>query len=110
MTSLFYGLQLHDWINYPTYNWLFFRPNLDKDEENLIFGGAILASAALFIMPNSPVLWFAAGMDYGCFHKRFYGTFQPLLEIIFRKATNQRVCNAKFFLLVCAYFAHQNYL
>jgi maltose/moltooligosaccharide transporter len=24
--------------------------------------GAILASAALFIMPNSPVLWFAAGM------------------------------------------------
>ena len=24
--------------------------------------GAILASAALFIMPNSPALWFAAGM------------------------------------------------
>ncbi|MEY3369204.1 MAG: hypothetical protein RI973_2359, partial [Bacteroidota bacterium] len=24
--------------------------------------GALLASAALFIMPNSPVLWFAAGM------------------------------------------------
>ena len=24
--------------------------------------GAILASAALFIMPNSPILWFAAGM------------------------------------------------
>ena len=24
--------------------------------------GAILASAALFVMPNSPVLWFAAGM------------------------------------------------
>ena len=24
--------------------------------------GAILASSALFIMPNSPVLWFAAGM------------------------------------------------
>jgi maltose/moltooligosaccharide transporter len=24
--------------------------------------GAILASVALFIMPNSPVLWFAAGM------------------------------------------------
>lgn len=24
--------------------------------------GAILASAALFIMPNSPFLWFAAGM------------------------------------------------
>ena len=24
--------------------------------------GAILASSALFIMPNSPILWFAAGM------------------------------------------------
>ncbi len=24
--------------------------------------GAILASAALFVMPNSPALWFAAGM------------------------------------------------
>jgi maltose/moltooligosaccharide transporter len=29
---------------------------------NLILAGAILASAALFLMPNSPVLWVAAGM------------------------------------------------
>jgi maltose/moltooligosaccharide transporter len=35
---------------------------LDKlDEENLTFS-TILASAALFIMPNSPTLWFAAGI------------------------------------------------
>jgi hypothetical protein len=34
-------------------------------EENLILAGA-LASAALFLMPNSPVLWVAAGFsDYG---------------------------------------------
>jgi maltose/moltooligosaccharide transporter len=36
---------------------------LDKIRtKTLLLAGAILASAALFIMPNSPVLWFAAGM------------------------------------------------
>jgi maltose/moltooligosaccharide transporter len=36
---------------------------LDKigTKKTLLLAGAILASAALFIMPNSP-LWFAAGM------------------------------------------------
>jgi maltose/moltooligosaccharide transporter len=37
---------------------------LDKirTKKTLLLAGAILASAALFIMPNSPTLWFAAGM------------------------------------------------
>jgi maltose/moltooligosaccharide transporter len=51
----------YDWLNYPTYNWLFFRQDLDKlDEENLTFAGAILASAALLCLIL--LLWFAAGM------------------------------------------------
>jgi hypothetical protein len=39
MTSPFYGSRSYDWLNYPTYNWLFFRQDLDKirDEENLTF-------------------------------------------------------------------------
>jgi hypothetical protein len=41
----------------------------------LLLAGAILASAALFIMPNSPTLWFAAGMLWIMdAHQRFYGT------------------------------------
>jgi maltose/moltooligosaccharide transporter len=58
------GSRSYDWLNYPTYNWLFFRQDLDKirTKKTLLLAGAILASAALFIMPNSPVLWFAAGM------------------------------------------------
>jgi hypothetical protein len=40
----------------------------------LLLAGAILASAALFIMPNSPTLWFAAGMLWIMdAHQRFYG-------------------------------------
>jgi maltose/moltooligosaccharide transporter len=58
------GSRSYDWLNYPTYNWLFFRQDLDKirTKKTLLLAGAILASAALFIMPNSPTLWFAAGM------------------------------------------------
>jgi hypothetical protein len=64
MTSHFMGSRSYDWLNYPTYNWLFFRQDLDKigTKKTLLLAGAILASAALFIMPNSPTLWFAAGM------------------------------------------------
>jgi maltose/moltooligosaccharide transporter len=32
------------------------------DEENLIFSRRYFSFGALFIMPNSPTLWFAAGM------------------------------------------------
>jgi maltose/moltooligosaccharide transporter len=39
----------------------FFRQDKIRTKKTLLLAGAILASA-LFIMPNSPTLWFAAGM------------------------------------------------
>jgi maltose/moltooligosaccharide transporter len=62
------GSRSYDWLNYPTYNWLFFRQDLDKirTKKTLLLAGAILASAALFIMPNSYGLQQNV-MDYGCF-------------------------------------------
>jgi hypothetical protein len=53
-----------------------FRQNWTSGEENPILVGAILASAALFIMPFSLSVVLPAGMlDYGCFDKYFHGTF-----------------------------------
>jgi hypothetical protein len=47
MTSQFYGLRSYDWINYPTYNWLFSDRTWTKlGRKNLLLAGAILASAA----------------------------------------------------------------
>jgi maltose/moltooligosaccharide transporter len=48
---------------------------LDKirTKKTLLLAGAILASAALFIMPNSLYGLQQNVMDYGCFHQRFYG-------------------------------------
>jgi maltose/moltooligosaccharide transporter len=41
----------------------YFQTGLGQNgKKTLLLAGAILASAALFIMPNSPTLWFAAGM------------------------------------------------
>jgi hypothetical protein len=76
------------WLNYPTYNWLFFRQDLDKirTKKTLLLAGAILASAALFIMPNSPVLWFHGMlwiMDAPSMFR--WNHFVLLLAIIFRK-------------------------
>ncbi len=42
--------------------------------------GAILASLALLIMPNSPSLLDSRrnALDYGCFHQYFHGAFQGI--------------------------------
>jgi maltose/moltooligosaccharide transporter len=47
----FMGSRSYDWLNYPTYNWLFFRQDLDKirTKKTLLLAGAILASAALYL-------------------------------------------------------------
>jgi maltose/moltooligosaccharide transporter len=57
------GSRSYDWLNYQPIL-VIFRQDLDKirTKKTLLLAGAILASAALFIMPNSPTLWFAAGM------------------------------------------------
>jgi maltose/moltooligosaccharide transporter len=84
----------------------FFRQDLDKlDEENLTFSRRFLASAALFIMPNSPVLWFAAGMLWimDASINVSDGTISLLLAIIFRKTTYHGICHAKFFYGIGAY-------
>ena len=60
--------------------------------------GAILASIALFIMPNSPILWIAAECsDHGHVHKHFDGAVQGIRR---RHASfgakDVRICNAEF--------------
>jgi maltose/moltooligosaccharide transporter len=75
-----------------------------RTKKTLLLAGAILASAALFIMPNSPTLWFAAGMlwimDASIVSME---PFRFLLAIIFRKNNVPWICHAKFFLLIGAY-------
>jgi maltose/moltooligosaccharide transporter len=75
------GSRSYDWLNYPTYNWLFFRQDLDKirTKKTLLLAGAILASAALFIMPSHSMVCSRNVMDYGCFHQRFYGPFRAFV-------------------------------
>jgi maltose/moltooligosaccharide transporter len=74
---------------------------LDKirTKKTLLLAGAILASAALFIMPNSPV----CGLRLECsgswtLPSMFrWNHFVLLLAIIFRKTTYHGICHAKFF-------------
>jgi maltose/moltooligosaccharide transporter len=71
----FMGSRSYDWLNYPTYNWLFFRQDLDKmgRRKPYFLAGAILASAALFIMLRFVVCGWNA-LDHGRLHQCFDGT------------------------------------
>jgi maltose/moltooligosaccharide transporter len=93
----------HDWLNYPTYNWLFFRQDLDKirTKKTLLLAGAILASA-LFIMP-SPI-WFAAGMLW-MLPSVSMEPFRAFVGDNLPKTTYHGICHAKFFFGIGAYFA-----
>jgi hypothetical protein len=85
---------------------------LDKirTKKTLFLAGAILASAALFIMPNSPTLWFAAGMLWimDASINVSMEPFRAFVGIIFRKATPWDLPCKVFFGLVLT--LHQNYL
>jgi maltose/moltooligosaccharide transporter len=76
---------------------------LDKvrTKKTLLLAG-ILASAALFIMPNSPTLWFAAGMLWimDASINVSMEPFRALLEIIFQ-ATYHGVAMQSFFIGWC---------
>jgi hypothetical protein len=100
------GCSSYDWINYPTYNWLFSDRTWTKWKKTLFLAG-ILASAALFIMPNSPTLWFAAGMLWimDASINVSMDHFVPLLEIIFPKTTTKGLQCKVFFIGIGAYFA-----
>jgi hypothetical protein len=96
------------WLNNPTYNWLFSDRTWTKlGRRTLLLAGAILASAALFIIPNSPTLWFAAGMLWIMDASTFlWSHFVLLLAIIFRKTTYHGTC--KVFYWDCA-ASNQNF-
>jgi len=60
-------------------------------------GGAICASLALLVMPNSPYLWVAAGMPRSMFR---WSLFVLLLEISYRPSNEPRALPCRAFSLV----------
>ena len=58
------GCRSYDGINNPTYNWLFFRQDLDKirTKKTLLFSGCNFSIGSIIYNAQFPVLWFAAGM------------------------------------------------
>jgi ABC-type polysaccharide/polyol phosphate export permease len=89
-----------------SYNWL--SRTWTNGTKTLLLAGAILASAALFIMPNSLLCGLQLNvMDYGRFHQCFMEPFVLLLAIIFRKNNVPWDLPCKVFFGIGAYY--QNY-
>jgi hypothetical protein len=93
------GLQLYDWINYPTDNGLFFRSNLDKIRKKTLFSGWRYIRFGCIIYYAQFSFWFAAGMVMDASINVSMEPFRAFVGVNL-PATDQRVCNAKFFLLV----------
>jgi uncharacterized RDD family membrane protein YckC len=72
--------------------------------------GAILASAALFIMPNSPTLWFAAGMLW-IMDASINVSMEPFRAFVGDNLPENAPWDlpCKVFLLVLVLTLHQNY-
>jgi maltose/moltooligosaccharide transporter len=90
---------------------IYFQTGLGQNgtKKTLLLAGAILASAALFIMPNSPTLWFAAGMLW-IMDASINVSMEPFRAFVGDNLPENNVPwdHAKFFLGL-ALTSHQNY-
>jgi maltose/moltooligosaccharide transporter len=89
----------------------YFQTGLGQNgtKKTLLLAG-YFSFGSIFIMPNSPTLWFAAGMLWimDASINVSMEPFRALLAIIFRKNNVPWVCHAKFFYWL-ALTSHQNY-